>query len=424
MIENASAMDRPLDTRRARRMKRIRLALLVLVPIVLAALFYPTISNWFRSERSVALSRVRIGEVVRGDLEREVSVQGRIVAAFHPTTSSPAAGIVSLRVRAGEVVNEGQVLADVDSPELQSRLEQERSSYLSQQSELERQRIQARQTRLADRQEIDLAVVELEAAERAMERAERSRGEGIINDVEYEEAQDNLSRARVKLTHARENAELERDTLEFEIRNRELQLDRQRLVVEELRRKVNDLAVRAPVGGLVSRLDVEDHDAVTPGQPLVAVVDLSAFEIEIQVPEAYADEITPGTPAIVTVSGEDHSGAVRGISPEVEGSQVKGIVTFTGDPPEGLRQNQRVSTRLVFDSRLGVLKVPRGPFLEGGGGHRAYVIDGNLAELREIRVGVSSVTDVEIVSGLEEGDRIIISDITRFREAERVFLKD
>jgi HlyD family secretion protein len=362
--------------------------------------------------------------VVRGDLEREVSVQGRIVAAFHPSTFSPASGIVSLRVQAGDVVHEDQVLAVVDSPELQSRLEQEQSSFLSLESDLERQRIVARQAQLADRQEIDLAVVELEAATRAMKRAERSRSEGLINDIEYEAAQDDLSRAKVKLTHARENAELERETLDFETRNRELLLGRQRLVVNELQRQVNDLSVRAPVGGLVSRSDVEDHDAVVPGQLLVAVVDLSAFEIEIQVPEAYADEITLGTPAVISVSGEEYAGAVRGISPEVEGSQVKGIVAFSADPPVGLRQNQRVSTSLVLDSRPDVLMVPRGPFLEGGGGRRAYVVAGDVAELREIRVGASSISDVEIVSGLEEGNRIIISDITRFREAERVFLRE
>jgi HlyD family secretion protein len=424
MIHDASTMDRPLDSTQARNKARIRLALIILVPIAALALFYPTLSSWFRSERSVAFSRVRIGEVVRGDLEREVSVQGRIVAAFHPSTFSPASGIVSLRVQAGDVVHEDQVLAVVDSPELQSRLEQEQSSFLSLESDLERQRIVARQAQLADRQEIDLAVVELEAATRAMKRAERSRSEGLINDIEYEAAQDDLSRAKVKLTHARENAELERETLDFETRNRELLLGRQRLVVNELQRQVNDLSVRAPVGGLVSRLDVDDHDAVVPGQLLVAVVDLSAFEIEIQVPEAYADEITLGTPAVISVSGEEYAGAVRSISPEVEGSQVKGIVAFSADPPVGLRQNQRVSTSLVLDSRPDVLMVPRGPFLEGGGGRRAYVVAGDVAELREIRVGASSISDVEIVSGLEEGNRIIISDITRFREAERVFLRE
>jgi len=424
MIQDSSTMDRPLDATRVRLRRVLLLAALVVVLLTALIVFLPSIRGWLGSERSVALSRVRIAEVARGNLEREVSVQGRIVAAFHPTTSSPASGIVALRVRAGDVVERDQVLAVVDSPELSSTLEQERSTLQSLESDLERQRILARQKMLADRQRIDLATVELEAAQRAMRRAEESREQGIINDVEYEEAQDDLRRAEVALAHARENADLEKDTVEFEVRSREMQVTRQRLVVEEVARQVDRLAVRAPLAGLVSRLDVQDHDAVVPGQPLVAVVDLSEFEVEVLVPETYADEISPGTPAVIDCDGQTRDGVVKSISPEVEGSQVRAIVAFRGESPEGLRQNQRVSTRLLMESRAGVLKVARGPFVDSSGGREAYVVKGNVAELRPIRIGASSLGELEIVEGLEEGDRIIVSDVSRFRGAERIYLRD
>jgi HlyD family secretion protein len=370
------------------------------------------------------MSKVRVATVVRGDLEREVSVQGRIVAAFHPTTSSPAAGIVALKVRAGDVVDKDQVLAVVSSPQLASRLQQERSSLLALESELGRQRIQTRQQILSDRQGVDLARVELEAARRAMRRAEEIRAAGLLNAVEYEKAQDDLARSELALAHARESAELERESLELEIRNRELDVERQRLVVADLERQVADLAVRAPVAGLVSRLDVQDHDSVTTGQPLVAVVDRAPVEGEILVPEGYADEIGPGVAAVVSYSSQEYDGLVRSISPEVEGSQVRGIVSFGETSPDGLRQSQRVSTRLVLESKADVLKVRRGPFLESGGGHEAYVVDTGMAVRREIRSGATSVDEVEILSGLEEGDQIIISDTARFDGVSGVYLRD
>jgi HlyD family secretion protein len=395
----------------------------VIVVAIAASVLVGPVSRWLAAERSIDVSRVRIAEVVRGDLERDLSVQGRIVAAFHPTTFSPAAGIVRLQVRAGEVVDEGRVLAVVDSPELESRLRQESSTLESLDSDLDRQKILARQEQLADQQKIDLASVELEAARRAMHRAERSRQEGILNDVEYEKAEDDLRRSELALDHARQDSLLAAETLEFEIRNGELQVERQREVVADLRRRVEELSVRAPVAGLVSRLDVNDHDAVTTGQPLVTVVDLSAFEIEILVPESYADEIGPGTPAVVTFAGESYTGEVKVVSPEVEGSQVRGIVAFTGQAPEGLRQNQRVSTRLVLESRRDVLKVARGPFLEAGGGREAYRVEGDTATLRPIEIGAVSVDEAEVVSGLQAGDRIIISDTGRFENAKTVFLR-
>lgn len=424
MIQDTSAMDQPIGSSRPLTRRLLVPGILAAALLLAIALIAPSLSRWLRAERSIDLSKVRLATVVRGDLERDVSVQGRIVAAFHPTTSSPATGIVALKVRAGDVVEKAQVLAVVSSPELESRLQQERSSHLALDSDLGRQRIQARQKILADRQAVDLAAVELEAARRAMRRAEEIRAAGLLNAVEYEKAQDDLQRTELALTHARESAQLEGESLELEIRNRELDVERQRLVVSDLERQVDELAVRAPVGGLVSRMDVQDHDPVTTGQPLVAVVDMSAFEVEVLVPEGYADEIGPGTPAVVSYSGEEYDGLVKSISPEVEGSQVRGIVSFGQDSPEGLRQNQRVSTRLVLESKANVLKVRRGPFLESGGGNEAYVVDAGMALRRDIRAGAASVDEVEILSGLEEGDQIIISDTARFQGAEGVYLRD
>ncbi len=223
--------------------------------------------------------------------------------------------------------------------------------------------------------------------------------------------------------HAEELADLQEENLAFELRNREREVERQRLVVSELQRQVDDLAIRASVAGLVSRIDVEDHDAVAANQPLITVVDLSAFEVEIQIPEGYADEISAATPAVIRFGNGEYEGTVKSVSPEVEGTQVRGIVAFSGTPPEGLRQNQRVNARLILETRDDVLKVGRGPFVESGGGRAAYLLDGNMAERVEIRVGATSVSEVEILSGLSEGDRIIISDSTRFEEAKRIFLR-
>ena len=423
MIRDASSMDRPIDKPKGLSRKTTLYGVVVLLALLALAVAYPSIRRWAQAETSVEISRIRIGEVVRGDLVRDVSADGRIVAAFHPTLFSPARGIVSLTARAGEVIEVGQVLCSVRSPELASRLEQERSTLLSLQSDLGRQRILAKQTRLQNEQAIGLLEVELEAARRAMDRAQRTRDEGLLNAVEYEQAQDDVAVGTLKLDVARKQAAFESESLDFEVRNRQSLVEGQQLVVEELVRQVDELTIRSPAAGLVARVEVEDQDAVILGQPLVAVVDLSAFEVEFYAPENYADEIYPGTVARVHYDGIEYEGEVRSISPEVEGGRVKGVVAFTHVAPEGLRQNQRVPTRLILETRSDVVKVPRGPFVESGGGRQAYVIEDGMAVLRPIQVGSLSVSEVEIVSGLEIGDQIIVSDTARFDGAEKVLLR-
>lgn len=423
MIRDASSMDRPVEKHRGLS-RRAWVWLVVIAILVLGlGILYPSIRRWVQSETSIAESRVRIATVTRGDLVRDVAVEGRIVAAFHPTLFSPAPGIVRMLVKAGEVVTEGQELARVASPELESRLGQERSNLLAREAEFERQRILAEQSIVRGRQEIGLLEVELEAARRAMDRAQRTRDEGILNAVEYEQAQDDVRIAELKLEVAREQAVFANESLDFEVQNRRSQMDRQSLLVDELARQVQELTLRSPVPGMVSRVQVEDHDAVGQAQPVVTVVDLSAFEVEVFVPESYADETAPPVPAIIQYEGQSYKGELRSISPEVEGSRVEGVVAFTEGLPPGLKQNQRVSTRLILDTRTDVLKVDRGPFVESGGGRLAYVIEDGMAVARPIELGRLSISEAEIVSGLEVGDRIIISDTARFEGAEKVLLR-
>ncbi|MCZ6727694.1 MAG: HlyD family efflux transporter periplasmic adaptor subunit [Acidobacteria bacterium] len=423
LMQGSSAMDRPVEKP---RWSRQRLLLLAIVVILVGgfALLYPAIRRWATAETSVSLGRIRIGTVSRGDLIRDVSAQGSIIAAFSPTLTSPVRGTARVEVHPGEVVERGRILVKVESPEVESRLGQERSTLVSLQADWQRQRILAQQSRIQGEQDIRLLEVELEAANRALDRAERIRREGLLNAVEYEEAQDDVKVTSLKLELSRSKAQFDAESREFEISDRASRVERQHLVVEDLQRQVDELAIRSPVAGLVSRVSIKDRDSVTAGQPIVTVVDLSAFEVEVMIPENYSDEISPGVEAVIRYDNRDWAGTVKSISPEVEGSRVRTVVEFSGEAPTNLRQNQRVSTRLLLERRANVLKVQRGPFLENGSGRQAYRIEDGIAVLSSIEIGSLSISEVEILSGLEVGDQIIISDTSRFEGAERVLLTD
>jgi HlyD family secretion protein len=210
----------------------------------------------------------------------------------------------------------------------------------------------------------------------------------------------------------------------FELQTRRLQRERQQLLVADLERRVAELEIRSPVNGMVGSVAVNQKAAVQQDAPLLTVVDLSAFEIEFRVAETYADSISIGMPAEITYAGKTYAGEVTALSPEVTQSEVRGRVRFSKTVPEGLRQNQRVAVRIVMDRRDGVLKVERGAFYEADAGQSAYVVRDDVAERRPIKTGATSVREVEILSGLEEGDQIIASDTDSFEDASRVHLSD
>jgi len=421
-IRDTSNMDTPIERRR--RPLAVWLLAGGVGALALFLVLRPLANRWAAADQSVELDRLRLAKVTRGELVHDVAAQGRVVAASRPTLFSPAPGIVTLRVREGMQVRAGGVLAVVASPDLESRLQQERATLEGLVSEVGRLELAARQQNLANEQAVALGEVELRAAQREVARAERLTAEGLVNRIELERATDVQTVRQLALDQARQRVAIERDMLDYQVRDARARSARQRLVVADVERQIAELEIRAPFDGMVATVSVEDADAVVRGQPLVAVVDLADLEVEVAIPESYADDVAPGVPALVRVDAAEVAGRLTSVAPEVRNSQVAGRIAFDGGPPAGLRQNQRVSARLLLDRKSGVLKVPRGPFLEAGGGRAVYVVSDGLARRRAIVVGTVSVTEVEILEGLAEGEEIVLSDLGAAEGVETVLLRD
>ena len=427
-IADTSGQDTLLSPATSQRRRLLWIIVTVAVLITMLVFALPAISNWSSSETSVSRDRLRIATVGYGDLVRDLSVEGRVVAAVSPRVYSPAQGTIDLHVDAGEQVKQGQILATIDSPLLNNELEQEQSRYESLSVDLERQRIQAKKQMLEDQKAIDLANVTLLAADREKRRADKAYASNAISNIDYEKAQDDLNNARLVQAHAVKDAELNKESLLFEIQAKEYEANRQQLKQNELQRQVDALVLRSPVNGIVGNLAIEQKNQVDKNQMLLSVVDLSELELEVGIPESYADDLGIGMPAEVRFNGTLYPATLVSISPEIENNQVTGRVRFSPpeDSPEalpiGLRQNQRLTTRILMEHKPNVLMVQRGQFLDSGAGRIAYRIDGEMAHRVQIQTGARSLSSVEILDGLNPDDQIIISGTSGFDGAQSVLI--
>lgn len=418
MITDTSAQDRQIAPPRS---AWVRPAAIVAAALLVLVVLGGSLKSWFAAEASISADRLRIAEVSRGTLVRDAAVNGRVVAAVSPTLYAPVASTVTLRIDAGDTVQAGQVLAQLDSPELMNQRERELATLSELEVEVARQRLQAQRARLLARRNADEAEMTQRTAVRELARSEEGFRRGALAEVEYLRAQDALATAKVRAEHAAADVELEIGTIGFELQTREKQLERQRLLVADVERRVEELNVRSPVAGIVGTVLVADRAVVTGNAPLLTVVDLSRLEVEIEVPENYAEDLGLGMLAEVRVGNVNASARVSAISPEVVNRQVLARLRFDGEQPAGLRQNQRVNARVLFEERADTLVLSRGPFLEAHGGRFAYVLttDG-IAERRSISIGASSVASLEILEGLQPGDRVVIAGSDAFGDAERV----
>ena len=223
--------------------------------------------------------------------------------------------------------------------------------------------------------------------------------------------------------HAVADATLFNERLAFEIRASEFEVSRQELLVGDLRRQVDDLSIKSPVDGIVGDLLVDQKAAVTRDTPVMAVVDLSRFEIDAQIPESYADDLAIGMQARILIGDQSYDGQIVAVSPEIVDNQVASRIRFENEGPSNLRQNQRLTTRILLAEYTDVLFVQRGQFLDSGSGRIAYVVgDDRVATRRQIETGARSLSAVQVVSGLEPGDTIVISNLDPFRGADTVLL--
>jgi len=425
MFHETTLQDRPLGPQKRRYLRDWRWLGATAVLIALGSLWaLPRFSRLFGAEASVSLSRITIATVTTGSFVRDVAADGKVVASGSPTLFAPAAGNVQLRVHAGDKVTKGQVLAQLDSPDLTARSSQERALLQSVQVDYQRAQLDAKM-QLIQAQDAEVrAKVDKDTAQRELERGAKARELGAYSELQVLRAKDSLQKAEFALGTAQRALAARPELNRFEVESRKAVFDRQRSLVEDLQRQLDSLAVRSPVDGQIGRVQVADHAAVAKDSPLLTVIDLSSLEVEIQVPESFARDLAIGMAAELSGSGGQWRGKVSAVSPEVFNGQVTARVSFDGAKPTGLRQNQRLSVRIVLDSRENALTVDRGSFVDADGGSAAYVVHDDVAERRPVRLGLVGVGKVEVLAGLQAGDRVVVSGTEAFNGANRVVLSN
>lgn len=422
-ISDTSAQDEILAPP-PRRKKILILALCFGALLFATWMLAPAVQRWSQAQESVSSSRLRLATVTRGDFIRDITVQGRVVAAVSPVLYASEAGTITFMVDSGDSVTAGDVLGSIDSPELQNRVLQEKSRLVSLQVEFQRQRITTQQQQLENQKSLDSASITLKAAERELDRAQRAFDQGAVTAADLDRAGDNMETAQILHRHAQLDAELDNNRLEFEMQTRSLAVEQQELLVDDLTRQVTSLTLVSPVDGIVGNLLVGQKTNVVRNQPVLSVVDLSAFEIEVLIPESYVNDLAIGMSSEIRNGAMTHMATLVAVSPEIIDNQVTGRLRFSDDVPDNLRQNQRLTTRIMLEEKHDVLMVPRGQFVESGSGRFAYVVRNSMAYRTPIEMGATSLSHIEILQGLNAGDTIIISGTDLFNGADTVLINN
>lgn len=419
MIADTQSQDETIPVTHKKIPKKPVLILLAILALIYVA--FPTISQWYSSIPNVDSDSLSIASVMRGELVRDVAVSGKAVAANAPQLYNTEAGQITLLAKPGETVNHNQIVARLVSPELDALIKQQESTLEQLSINSNRGILEDKVAQLDLESNMNAAQSALNVAKREKQRSEISFSKQIISEIDWMKSQDSLADATLFFEHAKKRVDLAKERLEFERKNRDFLVKKQQLILNELVRRHAALEIKAPLTGVVGNWLVAQKNTIAANTAIMTIVDLSEYEAELSVPEFYADDLGLGLTVAMQISGQEISGVIIAISPEIKANQVKVRAKLTSQSSVQLRQNQRINARIEFEKKSNVLMIKRGAFIGSLAGKFAFKkFDDNTAKKIAITIGASSVDYVELTSGVTEDDQIIISDYQDFNNAEQI----
>lgn len=401
-----------------------RLGLIAAVVAVVALVAWALLSGGGGQRLNVERDRLTMATVEEGAFQEYVAVTGTVLPARTIYLDAVVGGQVEEKyVEEGAYVEAGQPILRLSNDNLTLQM-------LSSEAQLAEQLNDIRTTRLAlDQNALNLAqqMTELDynitRLRREHDRTEDLADRGSIARQEYEAIRDEYAymqrrRDLTRQSHRQDSLARAEQLLQMQGQVRRL---RQNLAL--VQSTMDNLVVRAPIDGQLSLLDAEVGESKPAGTRLGQIDASGANKVRAAIDEFYITRVTPGQAARAELDGERYDLTVRKVFPEVRDGRFEVEFAFAGAEPPSLRRGQSLRLRLELGDPESALLIPRGAFFQTTGGNWVYVVEGDEAIRRPIRLGRQNPQNFEVLEGLAVGERVVVSGYDAFGDADRLVLR-
>lgn len=384
---------------------------------------------WFllaAGSRSVKASQLRFSEAEIGDIDATVSASGRIAPAFEEIINSPVTSrILEVRHRAGDIVDAGTPLLVLD-------LHAARVSAEKQSDQLNMKRLELKQQLANDNTALSALEMQLKVGDMKVHRLEAELNNERYLDSIGSGTTDKVREAEFALRSARLEQEQLRQQLANEREVRSAAADVKRLEIEIMAkeadlagRTLGEAEIRAPRRATVTSISDKIGAQVSQGQEVAKIADLGHYKVEAEAADSYGSRIATGNRATVRFGSNSLEGTVSGVTPTASNGLVAFTVTLDNDSAASLRSGLRPDVYVSQGVKNGVVRIANGQFYTKPGKYRLYVrsSDGKSLILRDVQLGVANMDYVEVISGLQPGETIVLNDMNEYMKHQSLKLK-
>ena len=376
-------------------------------------------------QTSLKRKDLNISTVDKGVIEVSVSASGKVIPAFEEIINSP------INSRIVEVYKRGGDSVDVGTPILKLDLQSAETEYNKQLDEEQMKSLQLEQQRVTNHNklsemEMNLKVSRMELDRKAVElRNERyldSLGAGTTDKVRQVELDYNVS--ILKLKEDEQKYKNEQALAEADLKVKELELNIFRKSLAETRRTLEDAQIRSPRKAILTYVNNEIGSQIGQGAKVAIVSDLSHFKIEGEIADTYGDRIAAGSKAVIKIGSEKLDGTVSDVTPLSKNGVISFTVQLEEDNHKRLRSGLKTDVYVMNAVKDDVLRIANSSYYVGKGEYELFVVNGNQLLKRKVQLGDSNFEYVEVVSGLQEGDRVIVSDMNAYKDKNKLKIED
>jgi HlyD family secretion protein len=371
---------------------------------------------------TVNAQRIVVSTATVGTFEDFVPLRGRLVPSSTVYLDAIEGGRVEhVLLEDGAIVAAGDPIAILSNTNLQLEVLGREAAVTEQLNNMRTIELQLEQNRLSHKRnlvEIDYQIVRLN---RAIERQRELASRNLVSKSTIDELEDELNyyvnRREVTLESQATDARMQTQQLQ-QLRDAGKQLEAGLVFARE---NLDGLNVRAPVNGKLSGFSIEVGQSIAPGGRLGQIDDPEGYKLNVSIDEYYLGRVDIGQVAVAQHNGRDLDLTVTKIYPQVNNGQFQVDMSFD-DEPVGLRRGQTLQLRLTLGDNSDAVLIPNGSFYQETGGNWVFVVasDGTEAVKRTVRLGRRTTDFIEVLDGIEPGERVVTSPYTSYVGLDRL----
>lgn len=364
-------------------------------------------------------------EVDNGTIEVSVSASGKVVPAFEEIINSP------INTRIVEVYRKGGDSVDVGTPILKLDLQSTETEYKKLLDEEQMKRYQLEQlkvnnnTYLSDlSMQVKISAMKLNRMEVELrnERYLDSLGSGTTDKVRQAEL--NFNTGKLELEQLRQQYANESKVKEADLKVKELEFNIFSKSLAEMKRTLDDAQIRSPRKAILTYINNQVGAQVAEGSQVAIISDLSHFKVEGEIADTYGDRVAAGGRAIVKIGNEKLEGTVSSVTPLSKNGVISFIVQLNEDNNKRLRSGLKTDVYVMNAVKEGVLRLANASYYVGRGEYELFVQDSKDEIVkRKVQLGDSNFEYVEVISGLKPGDKVVVSDMSGYKNKNKLKLK-